>query len=110
MQNKPQKYYTVKMNNGDVYGIPAEIIAKNRADYYAKTDPDTTWQEEFDAMMEWFDTNDFEFADWAKNNMNWSDVAEVAVLLRRDVAAFDFEECWINGEYGYETKSPEEAF
>lgn len=30
-----KKYYTIEMENGDIYGIPAEIIAKNYADYYA---------------------------------------------------------------------------
>ena len=28
------KYYTVEMTNGDIYGIPAQVIAENYAKYF----------------------------------------------------------------------------
>lgn len=52
-------------------------------------------------MIHWFDTNDFEFADWAKNNMDWDDVKEMAVLLRRSETSVDFQDGWVSGEYTY---------
>ena len=95
------KYYIVQMSNGDKYGIPPQVIAKNRADYYANIDPGITWQEEYDAMMQWFDQEDYEFADWAKGNMDWSDVAEYAVLMKRGMHHVDLEDCWVNGDHEY---------
>ena len=96
------RYYVITMNDGSEWGVPAEIIAKNRADYYAEIDPETTWREEYDAMMEWFDTKDYEFADWAKSNMDWDDVKDNAVVLGyAKKPPVDFQECWANGDYEY---------
>lgn len=97
-----RKYYTVKMGNGNVYGVPAEIIAKNYANYYAK-EYGEDYQENFDAMMHWFDTGDYEFADWAKDNMNWDDVKDQAILIESTIAEPDYQEGWVNGEYGFRT-------
>ena len=55
----------------------------------------------YDAMIHWFDTDDFEFADWAKNNMDWSDVSDKAVLVKHIQPEPDFEDGWVNGEYRY---------
>lgn len=60
-----KRLYIVTMSNGDQYGVPAEFIADNYAKYYEGIGED--YKENYDAMIEWFDTNDFEFADWAKN-------------------------------------------
>ena len=59
------------------------------------------YRENYDAMIEWFDTDDFEFADWAKNNMNWSDVSDKAVLVKHIQPEPDFEDGWVDGEYRY---------
>lgn len=96
-----KKYYTIEMENGDIYGIPAEIIAKNYADYYAANGEN--YDENFSAMMEWFDTDNYEFADWAKNNMNWDDVKNVAVLLDTKRIIPNFQNSWVNGCYKYVT-------
>jgi hypothetical protein len=104
-----KKYYVITVSNGDKYGIPAEIIAKNRADSYGDDVDSNEWKEEFNGMMKWFDTDEFEFADWAKNNMDWDEVKEHAVLLKRaDPPDIDFQECWVNGEYEYLTIESEE--
>lgn len=95
-----KRYYAITIiETGEVYGIPAEIIADNYAKYYAGKGED--YQENFNTMMEWFDTDDFEFADWAKNSINWDDVKEYAVLLEATPKGIDFQESWINGEYQY---------
>ena len=96
-----KRYYVITTESGKRWGIPAEVIAKNRADYYAEIDPDTTWQEEYDAMVRWFDEKDYEFADWAKNNMDWSDVEEHAIQLSGAKKHDEIQECWVNGEYEY---------
>lgn len=96
-----KRYYTVTMNDDNVYGIPAEIIADNYAKYCASKGED--YMENFKAMIAWYDANEYKFADWAKNNMDWDDVADQAILLRTiGRKRADYQECWVNGEYGYE--------
>lgn len=94
-----KKIYAITMSNGDVYGVPASVIADNYAKHYQSHGED--YQENYDAMMDWFDKEDYEFADWAKNNMDWDDVKQHAILLEHRQDPFDFQECWINGEYEY---------
>lgn len=72
------KYITFELENGDIYGLPLEEVAKARAEYYAKIDPDTTFQEEFDYVME----DGFEGKDWFSNNQNPEDFAGKYVLLK----------------------------
>ena len=94
-----KRLYIVTMSNGDQYGVPAEVIADNYAKYYESCGED--YKENYDAMIEWFDTNDFEFADWAKSNMDWSDVSDKAVLVKHIQPEPDFEDGWVNGKYRY---------
>ena len=94
-----KRLYIVTMANGDQYGVPAEVIADNYAKHYEIRGED--YQENYDAMIHWFDTNDFEFADWAKNNMDWLDVKDRAVLVGSKKEEPDFEDGWMNGEYEY---------
>lgn len=96
---KSKNIYAVTMENGDVYGVPAEIIADDYAKYYESTGED--YQENYDAMMHWFHTDDYDFADWAKGNMNWDDVKDHAVLIDSHKKKLDFQEGWVNGEYEY---------
>ena len=93
-----KRYYTVKMENGDVYGVPAEVIAKHYAEAYAEED----YQKNYDLMMSWFDKKDYEFEDYAANNMDWKDVSYYAQLLKTK-RQVDFQEGWVNGEHGYTT-------
>ena len=94
-----KRIYAVTMDNGEVWGIAAEVIADNYAKYYEERGEQ--YQNNFDFMIYCFDNGDFEFADWAKNNMDWEDVKDRAVLLERNQNAVDYEECWVNGKYEY---------
>lgn len=92
--------YAITMPNGDVYGVPAEVIADHYAAYYQR-EHDEDYYENYDAMMSWFQKDDYEFADWAKNNMDWDDVKDKAVLLEKNEEAIDFQDGWVNGRYEY---------
>lgn len=70
MQNLDQ-YIRIEFDNGAVWGIPLREIAHHRAEYYATKDPDTTYQEEFDYVM----NDEYEGIDWFKSNMFWSEVS-----------------------------------
>lgn len=94
-----KRIYTITTENGDVWGVPAEVIADNYAKYYENRGE--AYQENYDTMLNWFDTNDFEFADWAKNNMDWDDVKDKAFLVCKRELEEDLQETWVNGEYKY---------
>jgi hypothetical protein len=65
-------------DEGYVWSVPVDYIAMQRANYYATNDRDTTFEDEFNFVME----DSFEAIDWFLNNMNWSDVAAVARLVQ----------------------------
>lgn len=75
------KYITFELKNGDVYGLPLEEVAKARAKYYAANDPDTTFQEEFDYVM----NDDYEGIDWFRNNQNPEDFAGKYAIFHLEV-------------------------
>jgi len=88
------KYLTVKMPDGSVYGVPVEMIARNRAAHYSH---------EFDGDIErslkedtipLFESDDYEIQDWAVNNMNWSDFDGHQVNIS-DASKPDFEDAWL---------------
>ena len=56
-------------DDGYKWAVKAEVVADNRAKYYADKDKDTTYQAEFDAAM----SDDDELIDWMVNNMNFAD-------------------------------------
>lgn len=94
-----KRIYAITTTEGDIWGVPAEVIADNYAKYYQGIGED--YKENYDAMINWFDINDYNFADWAKNNMDWEDVKDKAFLVRKGEFYEDFEESWVNGEYEY---------
>lgn len=93
-----KRLYAVTMEDGSKWGVPAEIIAKNRAEYYAGIDKDTDYRLEFEAMINWFDKGDISFSDWAKDNMDWDDVKEYAEQIHTPPKEVDWQDGWVNGE------------
>lgn len=98
-----KRIYAITTDNGDVYGIPAEVIADNYAKYYEGYGE--SYQENYDVMINAFDTKNYVFADWAKNNMEWDDVKNKAFLVRKGEHYDDFQENWVNGQYEYITEN-----
>lgn len=93
------RIYAITMSNGDVYGVPAEVIADHYAKYYVSLGEN--YLDNFDTMIGWFDAIDYEFEDWAKNNMDWDDVKDKAFLLEKAEQKVDFQDGWINGRCEY---------
>lgn len=90
------KVLIVDMSDGTRWQIPVEVIARSRAAHYAH---------EFDGDIErslnedtWplFNIDDYEIEDWAKNNMNWSDVQPYAVRIHTDPVESAYERDWPN--------------
>ena len=96
-----RKLMTVEMLDHSIWGVPVEIIARNRAAYYAH---------EFDGDIErslaedtkpLFEESEYDIQDWATGNMNWSDFDGHQVKLS-DAASLDFQEAFLNGTKGYQ--------
>lgn len=70
-------------SEGHVWKFPTFVIAHNRAEYYAERESSSfdhyksLFKVEFD-----FAINDvYELREWFLNNMDWSDVSDLAVLV-----------------------------
>jgi hypothetical protein len=64
-------------DSGYVWHVPLEAIAAHRAKYYAARDKDTTYDEEFNFVMD----DEHEGIDWFLNNMDYEDVERDARLV-----------------------------
>lgn len=80
----------VEMPDGSVWDIPARVVAEHRADYYAKKEGEHVRDEEIDFAL----SDRYELVDWARNNMNWSDVCSMTALVKEPTEAYD--EWWSN--------------
>lgn len=92
------KHLLIEMPDGLTYGIPVEIIARNRAEHYKdefKGDIAKSLKEDTIPLF-----NDFyEVHDWASNNMNWDEVKIHAITLKRKTLDDEFQEAWVNGDW-----------
>lgn len=70
------KFIYITTKQGYTYKVPADVVAKDRANHYKDESPEA-YQEEYDYTM----SSDFELTDWFGNNMNWEDVAQYANLV-----------------------------
>lgn len=88
----------ITMPDGSVWGVPVKAIARHRAAYYAGefgNDLERSLEED---TLPMFNDMPSEIADWASNNMDWSDVRVVARLVSPPrMSDRDFQEGWVNG-------------
>ena len=95
--------YVVTMPDGSRWEVPVELIAKNRAAEYLdefgydlelslNTDTIPLFQQCPEQVME-----------WAQNNMNWSEVMNVARRISDPIAP-DYKDGWVNGEVTLERR------
>ena len=89
------------MPDNSQWDIPVDIIAKNRAEYYAKQD-DVPFKESLEEdTLPLFEADEYEIVDWAGNNMDWKDVKDFAfeVLVYKGLKEVDFQDGWVNGAH-----------
>jgi hypothetical protein len=87
------KYLTFTMSNGEVWGIPLEVIARDRAKNYADEFDNDVERSLAEDTLPLFEQDKWEAVDWAANNMNWCDVSEHAVKLK-DAPPLYFDHEW----------------
>lgn len=85
------KQIQITMPDGSVWAVPAELVARDRADHYGGQAGEESWKAEHAATL----ADHAALLDWAENNLNWADVAHAAILIRP--GSVDFQEGWVNG-------------
>jgi hypothetical protein len=94
------KVIRVTMPDGARYDVSVGVVAAHiAAEFAAEKGPKGTpeYDSEFELIeAETLQNNDM-LLDWAANNMNWSDVEDVAVLVE-SAPEIDYQEGWVNGE------------
>jgi len=92
------KYLLVRFSDRTCWKIPAAVIAGSRAHYFAENDAakgdgeyNEVYKMEFETTLE----DNGELISWAKNNMDWEDVVNVAELVD-EVERACYEKEWCN--------------
>lgn len=93
------KHLIVTMPDGLDYGVPIEVIARNRAEHYAKEFNHDITRSLIEDTLPLFESDEYEIHDWAANNMNFSDVKDQTIILKKKVEKVDYEDAWCNGEW-----------
>jgi hypothetical protein len=92
-----KKFIKIRFSNGEVYEIPAEVIALERTNYYTTADgvakDSAEWFEEYKFSLE----DNYELEDWLTNNMNWSDIKDQAVLIK-DETDYNYDDEFFEAE------------
>lgn len=94
------KYMTVEMQDGSKWGVPVEMIARNRAEHYASVFGGDVKRSLAEDTLPLFESYDYAIQDWAVGNMNWHDFDGHQVKLA-DSPEPDFSEAWVKGRKGY---------
>ena len=98
-----KKYLRVQQHDGSRWDVPVDIIARNRAAFYAEKDDE--FGGDFERSLQedtlpLFAEDDYAIKDWAGGNMDWSDVVDVATMVvpPKPLSDDDYQEAWVNGE------------
>lgn len=93
---KEEKCLRVRFSNGDLFAVPARIVAENRANYYADIDGYDLQSNEWEAEVLLALNDEMEIEDWAGSNMNWSELEPYAIQM--DTGEFDYEDEWTDAD------------
>jgi hypothetical protein len=97
--NELPKYLTVRQSDGSVWGVPVEMIARNRAEFYASEFDGDVEQSLQEDTLPLFAENPYQIEDWAVGNMDWDDFDGHQVQLPPPELV-DFQRGWVSGEKG----------
>lgn len=100
-----KKYIVFSVRDGTTWGVPAEVVAESKAQYYSTID--AVYQDEYDEAM----SDDYELIDWAGNNMDWDDIKPHIVKLAdpRPMRDVDYHFGWQESSLQVLTKEDENA-
>lgn len=92
-----KRYLSVTQADGSKWGVPVDMIARDRAAHYMSEFGDDIKRSLAEDTLPLFETDDYEIQDWAVNNMNWSDFDGHQIRLA-DAEPLDFQDAWMNGD------------
>ena len=92
------KYLQVTLSDGSKWAVPVDIVAQNRAKYYAHEFGDDIKRSLDEDTLPLFNGSPYDVQDWATNNMNWSDF-EGHRIKTKEAPMPDFQEEWVNGTF-----------
>ncbi len=87
----------VTMPDGSIWAVPVWDIAYHRAHYYMKEFGGDVIRSLNEDTIPLFEGDEFEIRDWVQNNMDWSDVENIAVMITEPPLP-DMQEGWVNGD------------
>lgn len=97
-KNIMSKKLTVTMSDYSVWEIPIEVIAKSRAEFYAKCEFDGDVEKSLkEDTLPAFEADAYKIIEWAEGNMNWEDVKEYAIKVKDPNIEEVYKEDWMNG-------------
>lgn len=86
---------TITMSDGSVWGVPVDMIARNRAEFYAGEFGGVERSLAEDTLP-LFAADDYAIEDWAVSQMNWSDFDGHQVKISGALSP-DFLDEWMSG-------------
>jgi hypothetical protein len=92
-----KQFLQVTMPDGTKWNVPVDIIARNRAMYYASSFGNDVQRSLNEDTLPLFEGSVQEIHDWATTNMDWRDVSGVACKVHEPFV--DYEEGWLNGRW-----------
>lgn len=94
------QFFTMKMRDGSIWGVPVYLIAENRAAHYASEFGGSLERSLKEDTLPLFAQSQYEISDWAINNMNWSDFAGQHYKMHDATPLTDeeFQDAWMSAD------------
>lgn len=89
------KFLSMTLPDGSKWGVPVEMIARNRATHYANEFDGDVERSLAEDTLPLFEADSYEIQDWAVGNMNWSDFVGHQKKLA-DATEPDWQEAWLS--------------
>lgn len=93
-----EKCLKIRFLNGDLFTVPAKIIAENRADYYSTIDGYDIGSNDWLKEVEYALDDEYELKDWITGNMDWQDLEPHAEKIDEEIDEFNYENGFLNAE------------
>jgi len=90
------KLLVMTLPDGSKWGVPVDMIARNRANHYASEFGGDVERSLAEDTRPLFEADSYCIEDWAVNNMNWSDFNGFQVLVASANIGLDLQSCWLS--------------
>lgn len=92
-----KKHFAINMPDGFTYAIPVELIARNHAAHFAKTQANN---DEIQILTEVtipeFSQSNHSIHEWAATRLTWEEVKEHSLIIKRHKLEKQMENAWLD--------------